>query len=180
MIELRIRNVSQLFNTLDPFPFRERDLAPDAQDYLVMRAQEGPSREPIAISINVDSGLDVTSSSDVVNAVHVWFASKADDESKHMRRHFKDARLALVIGVCVLSICLFAALRISQSYPETPGIRILQESFVIIGWVVLWRPIEMLLYDWVPMSRRRTLYRRLATAFVSVKHTGQASSTPQA
>jgi hypothetical protein len=53
MIELRLRNVSQLFNTLDPFPFRERDLASDAESYIIKRAQDVPQTEPIALSIEV-------------------------------------------------------------------------------------------------------------------------------
>lgn len=31
-IEIKVEEVSQLFNTLDPFPFRERDLDKDAED----------------------------------------------------------------------------------------------------------------------------------------------------
>jgi hypothetical protein len=33
-IEIRVDNVSQLFNTLDPFPFPERDLDKDAEELL--------------------------------------------------------------------------------------------------------------------------------------------------
>jgi hypothetical protein len=85
-----------------------------------------------------------------------------------MTVHFRDAQLALLIGVCILSVCLLSAWSISQGNSETPSGRVLQESLVIIGWVVLWRPAEMLLYDWVPMARRRKLYERLAAAQISV------------
>ena len=34
-IELRIEDVSQLFHTLDPFPFRERDLDKEAEEFIV-------------------------------------------------------------------------------------------------------------------------------------------------
>ena len=32
-IELRVGNMDQLFHTLDPFPFRERDLDREAEEY---------------------------------------------------------------------------------------------------------------------------------------------------
>jgi hypothetical protein len=35
--------------------------------------------------------------------------------------------------------------------------------------VVIWRPAEMFLYDWLPLLRRQRLYRRLAEARVTVK-----------
>jgi hypothetical protein len=33
-IEVRIEEISQLFDMLDPFPFRERDLDKDAEEYM--------------------------------------------------------------------------------------------------------------------------------------------------
>ncbi|MFY9754445.1 MAG: hypothetical protein WAK37_00730, partial [Pseudolabrys sp.] len=43
----------------------------------------------------------------------------------------------------------------------------MQESVVIVGWVVIWRPIEIFLYDWIPLVRRCKLYRRLAASKVN-------------
>ena len=53
-----------------------------------------------------------------------------------------------------------------------PGVRlgaVLRESLLIGGWVAMWRPLEVFLYDWWPLWRRRNLYRRLAAATVLVK-----------
>jgi hypothetical protein len=47
--------------------------------------------------------------------------------------------------------------------------RVLQESLVIVGWVVIWRPAEIFLYDWLPIVRRRKLFNRLASATVTVQ-----------
>jgi hypothetical protein len=35
LIEIRVNDIAQLFHTLDPFPFRERDLVDEAEDYIV-------------------------------------------------------------------------------------------------------------------------------------------------
>jgi hypothetical protein len=37
---------------------------------------------------------------------------------------------------------------------------------VILGWVANWRPIQIFLYDWQPLVRRRRLLKRLAKATV--------------
>ncbi len=42
LIELRVENTAQLFHTLDPFPFRERDLDREAEEFIVGWAQELP------------------------------------------------------------------------------------------------------------------------------------------
>jgi hypothetical protein len=41
-IEVRVEEISQLFDTLDPFPFRERDLDKQAEEYIVGWAHELP------------------------------------------------------------------------------------------------------------------------------------------
>ena len=40
LIELRVNKVAQLFHTLDPFPFRERDLDKEAEEFIVGWARE--------------------------------------------------------------------------------------------------------------------------------------------
>jgi hypothetical protein len=55
-----------------------------------------------------------------------------------------------------------------------------------LAWIALWRPLEVLLYEWVPLYRRRRLYERLARlrVFVHVApskapaDTSAASQTP--
>jgi len=46
---------------------------------------------------------------------------------------------------------------------------LVEESFLILGWVANWRPLEIFLYDWWPIARRRDLHRRLSKAIVESK-----------
>ena len=40
LIEIELRDLRQLFNTLDPAPFHERDLDPEAESYIVDALRE--------------------------------------------------------------------------------------------------------------------------------------------
>jgi len=40
LIELKLASVSQLFNTMDPSPFHERDLDHDAEEFILSWARE--------------------------------------------------------------------------------------------------------------------------------------------
>lgn len=42
-IEIRIEEIAQPFHSLDPFPFRERDLDRDAEEFIVGWARELPT-----------------------------------------------------------------------------------------------------------------------------------------
>ncbi|MGB9117640.1 MAG: hypothetical protein WCC91_20605, partial [Bradyrhizobium sp.] len=47
--------------------------------------------------------------------------------------------------------------------------RLVEESFLILGWVANWRPLEIFLYDWWPIALRRDLYRGLSSATIESK-----------
>jgi hypothetical protein len=85
-----------------------------------------------------------------------------------MRELFNTGRLALLVALIVLSICLVLAWIIGISLKEGPLSQILQESFVIFGWVAIWHPSNIFLYSWPPLARQRKLLRRLSEATVTV------------
>ena len=170
-IELSLHDGAQLFNTLDPFPFREGDLSADAEQYIVEWAQDLPKDEPIGIVIHLQSQQpEGKPGPDLAMAITSWFDAKARAEARALRELFRDGRLAFVIGFLMLALCLFLSWLLTQGM-EGPFARVLQESFIIVGWVVIWRPAEMFLYDWLPLVRRRKLFQRLADAQVTIKPT---------
>jgi hypothetical protein len=52
-IELRVEDISQLFHTLDPFPFREKDLDKDVEEFIVSWAREMPEGQPLKIVVHL-------------------------------------------------------------------------------------------------------------------------------
>ncbi|HKM82407.1 MAG TPA: hypothetical protein VJY15_15780, partial [Candidatus Acidoferrum sp.] len=45
-ISLKLRDMNQLFNSMDPSPFIEKDLDDDAEEFIVSWAQEFPHNAP--------------------------------------------------------------------------------------------------------------------------------------
>lgn len=46
---------------------------------------------------------------------------------------------------------------------------IIGEGMLIIGWVAMWRPLEIFLYEWVPIRRRCRVLAKLAKMPVIVQ-----------
>jgi len=168
VIEVRVREVPQLFNTLDPFPFRERDISAPVDQYIVEWAEKLPQGQPIQIVVHVQSPTNERATTDISDATTTWYSEKEKTQENAIRALFRDGRRAFFIGMTLLSACLFLAWLLSQNY-KGPFAHLMQESFVIIGWVVIWRPVEIFLYDWIPLMRRRKLYHRLAASKVTVQ-----------
>ena len=52
-IEIRIGSTAQLFDSLDPSPFNEKDLDKDAEEFIVSWARELPSDLPLKIVVHL-------------------------------------------------------------------------------------------------------------------------------
>jgi hypothetical protein len=170
VIELRVDEIAQLFHTLDPFPFRERDLDREAEEYIVGWARELPIDQTIRIVVHFpDSVAQTNVARDLNDAFSRYFSHKAGVIQRDLNELFRVGRRSLYIGIFVLIVCLIAAHFAGGFLVEIAFKRLVEESFLILGWVANWRPLEIFLYDWWPIAHRRDLYRRLSKAIVEAK-----------
>jgi hypothetical protein len=52
-IEIQIEEIAQLFHSFDPFPFREKDLDKEAEEFIVSWARELPADQPMKILVHI-------------------------------------------------------------------------------------------------------------------------------
>ncbi len=170
VIEIRVDGIAQLFHTLDPFPFREKDLDREAEEEIVGWARELPVDRPFKVIVHFPSDESQTDlARGLPEALSKYFAGRAAVIQGDLNELFRIGRRSLAIGVATLIACLLAANLVSGFLADAPSRRIVQESFLILGWVANWRPLEIFLYDWWPIARRRDLYSRLSAATVEKK-----------
>lgn len=55
VIEVHVVDMQQLFNSMDPSPFHDRDLDPDAEEFIVTSARELPRNARLALIIHLDA-----------------------------------------------------------------------------------------------------------------------------
>jgi hypothetical protein len=169
-IEVRVEKLSQLFDTLDPFPFRERDLDKDAEEYIVGWAREFARDQPLHIVIHApEYELNSEYANELSSALCRYFNYRAEIIGRDLNELFRVGRLSLLIGLTVLAVCVLAS-RTAVAVLGSGNIsRFTEEGLIILGWVANWKPIEIFLYDWWPLARRRDLYSRLAAAAVELR-----------
>jgi hypothetical protein len=177
VIELRLRNLSDLLEA-NPSPLQQGVLRPEAESYIVGEAKRLPGGQPIRLAVEVPSGAGKAEAESVGTAVRTHFQRAAGSETDNLRELFRNGFKALLIGLLMLSVCLFLAWYFTYQLPKRPLNRLILESFVILGWVSMWKPIEIFLYEWLPYARRRKLFRRLSDAAVTVRSTGQGPTSP--
>jgi hypothetical protein len=72
---------------------------------------------------------------------------------------FKTGRLSLVVGVAIPSFCPLLGWLFAQHPEAGPLSQILSVSFLILGWVAIWKPSEIFLYSRPPFCG--PLFQRL-------------------
>jgi hypothetical protein len=168
-IELHLRELAQLFNSMDPTPFHHRDIDPGAKEFIESWALEFPPDSRFQVSIHLDKPPpDGDPSALVTEALHNYFDYEAELVRRDLRRLLRQGRVSLAIGLTFLAVCLLIADALARVAESGTFLTIVRESLTIGGWVALWRPLEIFLYDWWPLVRRRRIYKNLARAQVHV------------
>jgi hypothetical protein len=169
VIELHIRECEQLFDSLDPYPFYERDLDTDAEEYIVASVRELPERKARSILVHVDQpSVQPEQQRDVEQAIRNHFERKTRLAARELRELVRRGWISLVIGLAFLATLLIASEAVARSVQPPPLAAVLSESLVIGGWVAMWKPLEIFLYDWWPIVGRRRLYEALSQVPVRV------------
>ena len=177
VIDIRVRDLRQLFNAIDPSPFNERDLDPAAEEFIVTWAAELPHAAPLRLIIHVDAPPgDVEADAVARNAVPQFFSGRAAAARRRLRELLRRGRVSLAIGLAFLGCVLFIASALDAAATTNALAAVLRESLLIGGWVAMWRPIEIFLYDWWPVRTEALRFDRLAAMPVSIQHTGIATA----
>src|SRR5262245_10922647 len=159
-IELRVNQIQQLFNSLDPSPFYDRDLDQDAEEYIVDSADEHPISQPLRLAIYLPRD-QIGAQHDLKQAVHNYFAYRADETRRRLRFFLRNGRIQLVVGLVFLFVCILVRqLVLAVGHGLTA--QIVDEGLYIVGWVAMWRPLETFLYDWRPLRHRARVFAKLA------------------
>lgn len=169
LIEVHVSELKALFNSLDPTPFRARDIDPRAEEFITGWAQEIQPHRPLGLLVHVDRyDPSAEKIATVQEAIHEFFAERASVTRQHLRLLFRRGRTSLAIGL----VCLIASILIGN-LTETvlDGTRfagLARESVMIGGWVAMWKPLEIFLYDWWPIRAEARLFDRLSAMTVRV------------
>ena len=168
LIDLHINDLSLLFNAMDSSPLRDKDLDPKVEEFIVGWARDSRRDAPFALRVNVDHA-DVPEKIDSVrNAVHAFFRQRSLSATRSLRQLFRVGRTSLVIGIVFLSMAVILASLVERALGESQISALIRESMVIGGWVAMWRPLEIFLYDWWPIRAERKLFDRLSVMPVRI------------
>jgi hypothetical protein len=177
VIAVHVTELKQLFNAIDPSPFRERDLDPNAEEFIVGWAKDAPADATLALVVQLDRPAGrPEEAATLKEAIHEYFGHRAEATRQRLRQLFRLGRTSLVIGITCLAASLLLGDFLSNVLSGRSLGEVLRESLLIGGWVAMWRPMEIFLYEWWPIRSEARLYDRLAAMPVRIAYASDADS----
>lgn len=159
-IRLEVRSVDRLLNP-EASPFPGPRLDPEAGERILKMARNLPKAPNFIVEFTVPAA-DLGREDEVRKALDVLALEAMDDAEKELREIFKNGRGSLFVGFLAVAILLGITELLLLVGGESATVRAITESLIIVYWVILWRPAELLLYEHFPVRRRRRAARALA------------------
>jgi hypothetical protein len=170
-LNVYLSDLRRLFDSMDPAPFRERDLDPAAATYVVEWAEEVRAKASLRMVVHLGACSDLDAAARLIReSVHEFFQRRAVATRRRLRRLLRRGRISLAIALVFLATVIAVSEWVASLLADDRAAAIVENSLLIGAWVALWRPVEIFLYDWWPIRDEARLYDRLGTMPIDVVH----------
>ncbi len=170
-VRIVIKDIEQLFNSLDPSPFIEKDLDDDAAEYITSYFSEYSLKKKVKILIQIPKiQKDKFKEDEIKDAIRNYFSYQKTLEENNIEVKIKEGQQFMIIGLSFLTVCLLAR-EYFLSLETNIVWNMLAEAFQIFGWVAMWKPISNLLYDWWPMKQKQNIYDKISKSEIDFIYT---------
>lgn len=174
LIEVRVAELKQLFNSMDASPFRERDLDPEAEAFIVGWARETPRGATLALLVNLERAPPPQGLADepaaLRDAIRDFFMHRAKVTRDRLCQLLRIGRISLLVGLVFLVAAVGLGDFIASAMKGQRLGELFREGLVICGWVAMWRPLEIFLYGWWPIRTEAKLFDRLSAMPVRIEY----------
>ena len=168
-IELRTREANHLFDPLDASSLTERDLNHRVEEFIVESLKELDAKKVCEVVLHFDQPRTIADEEQIVaRAIRGYFARRSEVLQLKLHRLIRRGSISLVIGLAFLGLFFLIGRMLVHFMGENAFTTLLTESLIIGGWVAMWRPLEIFLYDWWPILGERRLYDRISRIQVRV------------
>ena len=177
-VVLRVDSVTEIFNAPDADPFATSEstiLGEAALDRLVLQQQVEPRRDlasmPLVVALPADQ-ITPDLEPRLAAAIQSYCAARIEDnrlQIRHSRlQHGVGMAIVLLVVLVVTAIVLLLLTTVLADLPA-PVQGMITGGLCVFAWVILWDPLEALLFDWVAPTRENRVFEQIMKMRVSVQ-----------
>lgn len=162
------QTINSYFNGHDPAPIYMRQISHELEQYIMDSASSAKRYSAIFYKLKCLSEVDKQFAEPLIYAIRRHFTEKKLIREKDFERFKKRTWMLLAISLgAVMFLQGVVPIFINS---EDRIVSALIGSLEIFSWVLLWRPIDVLLFYWNPHLKEILLLKKLATCEVIVIH----------
>lgn len=166
-IILELKDLGQLFIAPDTQFYGKRILSAGAEEYIIEEATMASSRGDIHLKLRLSRNA-AGREHEVISSIHQHFAHRKVKSKIQLKKVLQLGWRSLLIAIVFLAFLVALVLVIIRLLPEGGLSVTFREILIILGWVALWRPADLLLYEWRPLKREVNLFSRLEQCKVEI------------
>lgn len=163
VVEIKVEDLDQLFDKRDPKPYRIKDLDDDVIEYILSNSREIGLKKLGKIRIVVENDFDENFKSRALLGIQDYFTYRQYITGLNIKSILKTGIKSFIVGISFLATTVL----IVSSFPKVTQnnfeLSFLKEFMILIGWVSMWRPINIFLYEWWPLLELKNIFKKLST-----------------
>ncbi|MGA1821897.1 MAG: hypothetical protein ACMUIG_05165 [Thermoplasmatota archaeon] len=161
IIKVSIRSYKDIFNDLDPAPFRKRDLDPDLRTYLEDSSIDIPLKNKISLQFSASEQIkDREKEKKVILGLKTYFQFIIRTFQKEISHEYRKGGVYIICSFVLLLLAYY----LSSIIPDHFLLITLVEGLFIGGWVFLWEAIAVVVFKNREIRLKLKRYRRLNKA----------------
>lgn len=171
-ITLELNYVDQFLIAPDSLFYGKRILSPDAEAVIIEEATMASLNDHIHLKIHLHKD-QIRRKDEISTAIHQHFAYRRKKSERQLKKVLQLGWRSLLFSIVFLGLLVFLTLVILKLLPEGGLSTTFREILIILGWVALWRPADLLLYELRPFKREVNLFRKLEQCKVEIVSRGE-------
>lgn len=169
IIEMGIEEPFDLYDDKDPSVLNLRDFRKEVQNYIIESIEEIPKSKKIKINIYFDKfSDDIAEVENLRQSFFDFFAFETKLRVHQIRIKIKRGFKSLAVGICFLFFCIIAAHFLGYSNKSLLS-ELFVEGLTVLGWVSLWTPLQVFLYEIWPLLENIKNFKRVLISSVDFK-----------
>ena len=154
--------INGYFNKHGPAPIYKRQLSHQFEQYIMENVVLSKRYDVIFYKFKYVNEIDKQYAEPVMYAIHRHFAELKEEKIKNFKR-YKRRNLTLLAAstAIVMLFHILVPLLLKKLQVISAGV---SNGLDVFSWVILWHPIDELIFNWNPHLKEICLLNKLATA----------------
>jgi len=173
-ITVDLQVINTYFNAHDPAPLYKRQLSHQFEQYLLKSAAQVKRYSVVFYKLKCSKDIDRQYAEPLMYAIRRHFAEQKKIRQGEFYRYKRKSFSLLAVSFLVVIFChgIIPLLVTTTNPVET----ILLTSVDVFSWVIFWRPIDKLVFEWNPHLKDISLLDKMASAEMMIVNTSKEAS----